>query len=68
VEVDYSEQALVDIAFWKKSGNLSVQKKISRLIQSIQEIPFQGIGKPEPLKYAVRQMVSPHFRRASDRL
>lgn len=51
MEVDYSEQALADIAFWKKSGNIAVQKKISKLISAIQFSPYEGIGKPEALKY-----------------
>ncbi|SEK78188.1 Txe/YoeB family addiction module toxin [Parapedobacter koreensis] len=51
MEIDYSEQAMADIACWKKSGNLAIQKKISRLISSIQENPYNGIGKPEALKY-----------------
>ena len=51
MEVDYSEQALKDISFWKKSGNLAIQKKISLLISAIQETPYDGIGKPEALKY-----------------
>ena len=37
--------------FWKKSGNLTIQKKIQQLIVAITENPFEGIGKPEALKY-----------------
>jgi len=51
MEVDYSEQAMEDIAFWKKSGNKSIQKRISLLITTIQQTPYNGIGKPESLKY-----------------
>ncbi len=51
MEVIYSENALQDLEFWKKSGNKAVQKKISKLILSIIENPTTGIGKPEPLKY-----------------
>ena len=47
----YSEKAQEDIAYWKKTGNVKVQKKIQEILQSIQENPFQGIGKPEPLKH-----------------
>jgi toxin YoeB len=35
----------------KKSGNISLQKKIKELLQAIQESPYTGIGKPEALKY-----------------
>ncbi|WP_461486106.1 type II toxin-antitoxin system YoeB family toxin [Pedobacter sp.] len=35
-----------------------IQKKIEQLILAIQEDPFNGIGKPEPLKHdLIRQMV-----------
>jgi toxin YoeB len=37
--------------YWKKSGNKAVQKKIEQLFFAIVENPFEGIGKPEPLKY-----------------
>lgn len=40
-----------DLNFWVKSGNKAILKKISELIRSIQETPFQGIGKPEGLKH-----------------
>ena len=51
MEVDYSQQALKDLAFWKKSGNKSIQKRITTLITSIRSTPFEGIGKPVKLKY-----------------
>jgi toxin YoeB len=51
VEVIYSDKALLDIKFWKKSGNKEIQKKISALISSIQLTPFEGVGKPEALKH-----------------
>lgn len=53
MEVDYSEQAITDIAFWKKSGNQAIQKKISHLISAIQITPYAGLGKPEALKYGL---------------
>lgn len=39
------------MAYWKKSGNKAIQKKIQQLLESIQETPFEGIGKPEALKH-----------------
>lgn len=51
MEVIYSEKAQKDREFWKKSGNVAIMKKISALIEDIQLHPFEGIGKPEPLKY-----------------
>jgi toxin YoeB len=51
VEVIYSEKAQKDREFWKKSGNKAIMNKITTLIEDIQLHPFEGIGKPEPLKY-----------------
>lgn len=35
-----------------------VFKKINELIQSIDRTPFEGIGKPEPLKHTLKGMWS----------
>ena len=51
MEVIYTPQAVEDLNYWKKSGNKAIQKKIQQLIVAIIENPFEGIGKPEPLKY-----------------
>ncbi|UPQ80437.1 Txe/YoeB family addiction module toxin [Flavobacterium azooxidireducens] len=51
MEVVYSEKAQKDREFWKKSGNKAIMNKISALIEDIQLHPFEGIGKPEPLKH-----------------
>ncbi|WP_310558470.1 Txe/YoeB family addiction module toxin [Flavobacterium sp.] len=51
MDVIYSEKAQKDRDYWKKSGNKVIMNKISALIEDIQLHPFEGIGKPEPLKY-----------------
>ena len=51
MEIEFSDRALQDRDYWKKSGNITVQKKIVRLIENIKQSPFEGIGKPEPLKH-----------------
>ena len=51
MEIIYGNDALLDIKFWKKSGNIQIQKKISELIKDIIEHPEIGIGKPEQLKH-----------------
>ena len=51
MEIIYSEHAKQDIDYWKRSGNTVIQKRITELIRSIAETPFEGIGKPEPLKH-----------------
>jgi toxin YoeB len=51
MEIIYSDEAQRDIEYWKKSGNKIIQKKIQQLLNSIEETPFDGIGKPEPLRH-----------------
>lgn len=51
MEVIYSEKAQKDREYWKKSGNKAIMNKITALIEDIQLHPFEGLGKPEPLKY-----------------
>lgn len=51
MEIIFLPAAIEDLKFWKKSGNKIIQNKISKLIVSIQENPFEGIGKPEALKH-----------------
>jgi toxin YoeB len=51
MEIKYTPDALKDLAFWKKSGNKIIQKRIVLLIEDIIKHPFSGIGKPEALKY-----------------
>ena len=51
MEVEFLDNALEDIEYWKKSGNKVVQSKITSLLGSICKTPYSGIGKPELLKH-----------------
>jgi toxin YoeB len=51
VEIIYKSEALEDIKYWKTSGNVQIQQKISELIHHIELHPTTGIGKPEMLKH-----------------
>jgi toxin YoeB len=53
MEIVYTIQAKEDLIFWKKSGIISVQNKISRMLEEISQNPNSliGIGKPEKLKH-----------------
>ncbi|MGD9930144.1 MAG: Txe/YoeB family addiction module toxin [Mangrovibacterium sp.] len=51
MEVIYRDEALKDITYWKKSGQKTIQSKITRLIDDIQLHPYSGLGKPEALKH-----------------
>lgn len=51
MEVKFLPKAIEHLEYWKKSGDKGVQKKIQSLIEDIRKTPFEGIGKPEALKY-----------------
>ena len=51
MQVIFTPKAKKDLDFWVKSGNKNILKKINTLIEDIQLHPFDGIGKPEALKY-----------------
>jgi len=51
MEIEYTLQAKEDLDFWKKSNNVAILKKIRKLVEAITQSPYEGIGKPEPLKY-----------------
>ena len=51
MEVEYKKKAQQDREYWKEQGNLTIQNRISELIEDICKHPFTGTGKPEPLKY-----------------
>lgn len=46
----FSSRFKEDLAWWFKQ-NFKVASKILDLVTAVMENPFEGIGKPEPLKY-----------------
>jgi len=46
----FSENAWNDYIYWQQTDK-QILKKINQLIKDIKREPFNGIGKPEPLKY-----------------
>ena len=52
MKVVFSERAWDDYLHWQKADRKIVHR-INMLIGDIQRTPFQGIGKPEPLKHAL---------------
>jgi toxin YoeB len=53
MEIEYTLQAEEDLGYWKRVNNVIVLKKIRKLLEVIAKTPFEGIGKPEPLKYGL---------------
>jgi toxin YoeB len=46
----FTEKSWDDYLYWQKSDK-QIAKKINQLIKDIKRDPFNGIGKPEPLKH-----------------
>ena len=46
----FTENAWEDYTYWQKVDKKMIWK-INELIKSIGRTPFEGIGKPEPLKF-----------------
>jgi len=51
MEIVFSIHVLDDLDFWKLHHETKISERIRALVKDIQDEPFRGIGKPEPLKY-----------------
>ena len=58
----FSDKAWEEYMYWQNTAK-QIFKKINQLIKDIKREPFEGIGKPEPLKYELSGFWS---RRISD--
>ena len=50
-KITLSEQARKEYLYFSQSGNKAILNKIAALLNDIEEHPYTGLGKPEPLKY-----------------
>ncbi|MGB5440784.1 MAG: Txe/YoeB family addiction module toxin [Gammaproteobacteria bacterium] len=48
----FSEHAWDDYLYWQTSDK-KILKRINSLVKDIRRSPFEGIGKPEPLRHAL---------------
>ena len=48
----FAETAWEDYLYWQKRDK-KMLNRINTLVKDIQRTPFEGIGKPEPLKHAL---------------
>ena len=65
MQIVYTPKAKEHLDFWIKSGNKAILKKIVEFTKAIIEKPYEGIGKPEPLKHELtgywsRRITSEH--------
>lgn len=52
MKLTFSENAWDDYLYWQKTDKKTL-KRINNLIKDIKRTPFEGLGKPEPLKYGL---------------
>ena len=62
--ISFRERAWQDYLYWQETDK-QILKRINALIKDIQRNPFEGIGKPEPLKH---QFAGFWSRRINDEL
>ncbi|STZ76054.1 Txe/YoeB family addiction module toxin [Bergeriella denitrificans] len=48
----FTEDAWADYLYWQQNDK-AVLKRINTLIKDMQRNPFEGIGKPEPLRHSL---------------
>lgn len=49
MQISFQPQAWDDFLYWQRTDK-KLFKRLTALIKDIQRHPFEGIGKPEPLK------------------
>jgi len=52
MKIVFSSQGWNDYLYWQANDKY-ILKRINELIKNVQRSPYQGIGKPEPLKHAL---------------
>ncbi len=50
MNISFTENAWADYLYWQKMDK-KLEGKINELIKDIKRNPFEGLGKPEPLKF-----------------
>jgi toxin YoeB len=55
--LEFEPSAFEDLTWWVQQ-NRKTALRIMRLIENIQKTPFEGLGKPEPLKHELKGLWS----------
>lgn len=53
MNIEFTIHGWEDFNYWLDNDE-DITEKIRELIKSIQQEPFKGIGKPEPLKFGLK--------------
>ena len=48
--ISFERQGWIDYLYWQETDKAKL-KRINQIIRDIQRDPFEGIGKPEPLRH-----------------
>lgn len=51
MEIEFTPRAKEELEEWRLSGQVHLLQKVRSLLESIQQSPSIGIGKPEVLKH-----------------
>jgi toxin YoeB len=51
MEIELTSDAQQDLVYWQKTNNVKILARVRQLLESMAQTPYQGIGKPEPLKH-----------------
>ena len=57
MRITFSKNSWEDYISWQ-SEDKKILKRINELIKEIQRTPYEGLGKPEPLKYDLKGLWS----------
>ncbi len=52
MKIVFSEHAWDDYLYWQRTDR-KILERINKLIKEIQRSPFEGTGKPEPLRHGL---------------
>lgn len=52
MEIKFSDQGWEDYLYWQQYDK-KMLKRINELLKAIKRDPWEGIGKPEPLKFGL---------------
>jgi toxin YoeB len=53
MNLNFTDESWEDYLYWQKTDK-KIVKKINELIKDIKRNPYDGIGKPEPLKHELQ--------------
>ncbi|WP_338764773.1 Txe/YoeB family addiction module toxin [Bernardetia sp. ABR2-2B] len=53
MNIEFTTIAWEDFSYWIEN-DISKVNRVKELVKSIKQTPFQGIGKPEPLRYNLK--------------